>query len=542
MVKKYTPSKHTMDLLDYYKVEDNRMLMIFQNEMSENKALYLDNTVYVDYDTVINEFNKRFYWDANENTLTYTTPTEVIRTEVGSNNYYINRSKSTLPYQIVKTDGDSVYIALDYIKLYTNVEYEVHEKPNRVVIRSRWGQDYMYSEVKKATQLRIDPDIKSDILTQLASGDRVIYMEAGEDAPKSFSKVITKDGIIGYVKNKSIKQAYHEKLENDYQEEQYTHITRDTKINLVWHQVFNSDANNNLLNLLGSTKGVTTVSPTWFSLTSSSGDISSLASETYVERAHNAGVEVWALVDDFNKDVDKLELFSHTSSRDKLINELIAKAIQYNLDGINIDFEKITEKSGPHYIQFLRELSVKCRNNRIILSVDSYPPAEWSYFYDRAEQGVIADYVTVMAYNEHYAGGGESGSVASISFIQNAIDNILKEVPAEQVIIAIPFYTRLWQETKSGDQIEIDATDCGMGQGMNYLSVNGVEPVWDDETGQYYGEYEKDGSTYRIWLEEDKSIELKMKAIDAANVAGVAGWKLGLEKESIWNEIVKYVN
>ncbi|MNN97383.1 hypothetical protein D3C81_2165350 [compost metagenome] len=76
----------------------------------------------------------------------------------------------------------------------------------------------------------------------------------------------------------------------------------------------------------------------------------------------------------------------------------------------------------------------------------------------------------------------------------------------------------------------------------NFLKDNNVTAEWDDATGQYYGEFEKEGILNRMWLEEEDSLEAKLKAISGADVAGVAGWKLGLEKDSVWNVIVKYIN
>lgn len=543
VVKKSTPSKVVKPLEEYYEVAENEIRIFFmQNEMYEKNGLYIDGTAYVDYEMVTSYFNKRFYWDGNENILIYTTPTEVIKADVGSKDYYVNRSKTSLDYQIVKTIGDDVYIALDYVKLHSNIEYEIYENPNRVVITCGWGKEYLYNTVKKATQVRIKPSIKSEILKELKVGDKLIYVNTEEEIAKGFCKVMTQDGVIGYVKEKRLGESYYEVLKNDYQEEAYSHITKDYTINMVWHQVTNMDANKSILDKLSTTKGVNTISPTWFSVTSNEGEISSLASSEYVESAKSVGVEVWALCDDFSKEVNMYQLLSYTSRREKLINELIAQAIQYDLAGLNIDFEKITKDAGTHYIQFLRELSVKCRNNGIVLSVDSYVPSAYTEYYDRAEQGTIIDYVVVMAYDEHYAGSEESGSVSSIGFVKKAIEDILKEVPAEQVIIGIPFYTRLWTEVGIGDSVDVSAVACGMGEGMKYLTDHNVEPEWNEETGQYYGEYETAEGRHRIWLEEDKSIELKMKAISENKVAGVAGWKLGLEKESIWNVIIKYTN
>ena len=163
-VKKLVPSRKVMDLKEYYKVEPDEIMVILQNEIKEERGLYLDKVAYLRYDTVTDYLNKRFYWDANENLLIYTTQSDVVKVEIGSNNYYVNKSKSKVSYQIVKTIGNQVYIALDFIKLFSNIEYQVYEEPNRVVIQYDWENEYLYSTVKKATQLRYKPSIKSDIL------------------------------------------------------------------------------------------------------------------------------------------------------------------------------------------------------------------------------------------------------------------------------------------------------------------------------------------------------------------------------------------
>lgn len=540
IIKKLTPSHKVMELTDYYKVTKNEALLIMQDKIYDKKAVIEDGTVYLDYDTVKEYFNKRFYWDSNENIISYTTPNEIIKAEAGSNEYLINKSKEKMNYSIVIMKDGNAYIAVDFVKKYSDMQYQFYQSPNRVVIQYKWG-DALYTKVKKATQLRYKPSIKSDILLQLDTGTELAYVDTNDVVKGGFRKVMTKDGIIGYVKNKFTEDSYYNTIKSDYRAPEYAHINKDGKINLVWHQVSNQDANNYLLDLLAETKGVTVVSPTWFKVSSNDGTISSLADESYVERAHSQDVEVWALVDDFSSDVNMYELLTYTSRREKLINELIAAAIKYNLDGINIDFEHITQQTGIHYIQFIRELSVKCRNNDIVLSIDNYIPTDYSAYYDMAEQGTVADYVIIMAYDEHNANSVESGSVASINFVNNAIENTLKLVPKERAIIGIPFYTRLWKEVEEDGAVTVTSEAYSMTNAANLLTDNGVKPKWDKQSGQYYGEYQKDGATYKMWLEEDKSIEEKMKLINQADTAGVASWKLGLEKESIWNVIVKYL-
>lgn len=542
VVKRMTPSKEVMPLTDYYQVKDTDVLIILQDEVYDKYGIMADQKVYIDFDTVVNEFNNRFYWDNNENILTYTTPTEIIQADAASNKYTITKSmiKTETPseYPIIKLSGDKVYIALDFVQKYSDIKYRFFSEPNRVVIDYKWG-DYLFTEVDKATQLRYEPDIKSPVLLQLPAGEELMYVLKDEAPKKGFVKVMTQDGIIGYVREKHVKESYYKTIESTYEAPEYTSLKRSGKINMVFHQIFNQDAAMKLEELISQTKGVNVVAPTWFSITDVSGTISSLASREYVEKAKAFGLEVWALVDDFNSEVDMNELLSYTSRRENLSNTLVEAAIQYKLNGINIDFENIPSKAAEHFIQFIRELSVKCRNNGIVLSVDNFVPAPYNKYYNRKEQAELADYIIVMAYDEHHAGSDVAGPVASIDFVKNAVTDTLEEVPKDKTIIAIPFYSRLWKET---DQGNISSESFAMTPAERIFTENGVEPEWDDDAGSYYGEFEKDGAFYRMWLEDEKSVEEKMKIIYEADVAGVGAWKLGLEKEEVWNVIIRYMN
>jgi len=542
IVDKLTPSEEVMLLTDYYKVEDTEVLVILQDKIYEKKGMLIDGVVYLDYETIVQNFNHRFYWDNNENILTYTTPNEIIQAEAGNSEYSVTKNmiktKESSDYPVVKVFAEDVYLALDFVGKYSDMTFTYYENPNRVVIKYLPGE-YLFTEVAKATQLRFSASIKSQLLVQLPVGTSLIYVNMEEAPKKGFSKVMTEEGIIGYVKNKHVKESYYQTINSTYQEPEYTNISKSKKVNLVFHQVFNTDAAGNLENLIKSTKGVTTVTPTWFTIDSVEGTISSLASKDYVEKANELGLEVWALVDDFNTEISMFDLLSHTSRRETLANSLVEAAIEYKLNGINIDFEKISNDTGIHYIQFLRELSVKCRNNGIVLSVDNFVPTPYTEHYDREEQGKILDYVIVMAYDEYFAGSEVAGPVASLGFVQDAINNTLDVVPKEKTIIAIPFYSRLWKESEDGD---ISSESLAMTPASELLQSNKIETVWDETTAYNYAEYKMDGFVYKIWQEEEKSIEEKLKIIYDADVAGIAAWKLGLEKESTWNIITKYLN
>lgn len=559
MIEKNTPSKTKADeeeidklflLYDGYeenedeirfdnatKAADNQVAIVLQNKLVKNRAVIDENgQLYVDVEFVQTYLNSRFYWDNNENILIYTTPTDVIKADVGSMDYYVTKVKNTMSYVIVKTDGQKVYVALDYVKQYSDIETSFYENPNRLCIINEWDVSVDIATLKSGDNIRVSKSIKSDILISYEEDMEVVILEQSE----KWSKVVTGDGYTGYIKTSTLKNAMTKTYVSDFVKPEYTNIKKDFTINMAWHMVTNSTANNQLVDSVTSAKGLNVVSPTWFRLNDNEGNFSSLADSDYVAKAHLIGLEVWAMIDDQSPDSDNRQIFTYTSKRERLVNQLVASAIEYNLDGINIDFEYITGDIAEDYIQFLRELSVKCRINGIVLSVDDKVPDVSNLFYNRKEQGIIVDYVIMMGYDEHWGEGSGAGSVASLPWVTEGIEKTLTEVPAEKVIVAIPFYTRIWQEDSNGNYVDFQAVD--MQTAANALVDNGVQAVWVDNVGQNYGEYNAGDLVYRIWLEDAKSIEEKMKLIGTYNLAGVSAWRLGFENSDIWNIIIKYTN
>lgn len=557
LVKKYSPSDERMDLYTYFNLEPgDEAAVIMEDELTEIRARIIDGEPYVSTDVLYDYLNPRFYWDAKENLLLYTTPTELITAQVGSNEYSVAKTKYTESYAPVKVDGDTAYVALKYIQKYTAMEFEVMtDEVNRVHILKEFV-DADTITVKKNAHVRFEPDIKSPILTDVAKDD-VLYVLPKEEGIEGWTRVRTKNGFIGFIRDKYLGSTGQETRTPNYEDPEYSSLTKDHTINLAWHQVTNADANNTVLEAIAKTKGLTTISPTWFFLNDNEGNIESLASQTYVNYCHQNGIEVWALVNDieYKDTIIDYEILSRTSSRQRLANNLIAKAIEFDLDGLNIDFEFISQESSKAYLQFIRELSIMCRLNGIVLSVDNYVPADHNMFYNRKEQGIVADYVIIMGYDEHYATSPEAGSVASIGWVREGIENTLEEVPAEKVINAVPFYARLWEERPKTDEelaeeseneeyipYVVSSKAYGMDAADRIVSEKGAEKVWNDECGQYYAEYEEDGNTYRIWMEDEESIELKAALIREYNLAGIAAWKLGMERQDVWDVILRYVN
>lgn len=545
LYEKYSPTKERMSHEDYFEMQSQDQVLIYLNDekldSNEIKVLVEDGRCYLPREYVVDNLNCRFYKDIAGNYIMFTVA-DNIYSFATDEAYYTDMSGNTVPtdYVVVKSEGDELYIALDYIKEYTDLEYRFYEDPSRLLIWNEYPEK-TYALLNKDTAIRFRGGIKSPIIADGQEGQEVEVLQDLED----WIEIRTEDGFMGYVSAKRVGETYTKTMESTYVESAAPVSTKvNFKINLVFQAIGTAAyGGENVEEALEETKGVNVISPTWYKLTSNNGDMSSFANKSYVEQCHSMGIQVWALVDDFDPNIDRLAILSNKETRARMINRLISEAREYGFDGINLDFEYITEDVSEHYLQFIRELSFECRKYGIILSTDNYAPASYNMYYNRKEQGYWLDYFIIMGYDEYWKGSEVAGPVASIGFVENGITNTLLEVPAEKVINAMPYYVRVWTQTLNTDgTTSMSTRDLSMEGAANRLKENGVDLVWDEEKGVYYGSYESGKETVQIWLEDEKTIEEKMKLYKANNLAGVAGWKLGLEKKEVWSVIENYLN
>lgn len=533
----YAPSKTMADLTDYFgNTDEQDVPVILQDSLSEYHARLIDGVYYMDIETVQSVLNSRFYYGQKDGLVLYTLPTDIVSIPVGGNTWSGDGGQTyTEEYIPARLEGETLYLALDFVKKYTNFSYEVFTEPNRMQIYTQWG-DVQTATVKKNTQIRVLGGVKSDILTQIAAGSQVQVLETLEH----WDKVKTADGFIGYIESNKLQdeQTTTQTPVTDYTEPEYTTHKLDGKVNMVWHGIFGSAGNSTLQSMMAQTQSVNVVAPTWFSIMDDAGDIESYAGSDYVTYAHENGWKVWAVVDNFNQEgVDHDNFLSSLSSRQNLISQLMAQCATYGIDGINVDFEQLSVESGQNFIEFIRELSVACRTNGLTLSVDNYVRYDFNDYYGIEEQAVVADYVVVMGYDEHYAGSQEAGSVASISYVSHGITSALEDVPADKLINGIPFYSRIWITDADG----LSSKALGMQDIQDFITAHGMEKTWSDADGQYYAECTEDGTKYQIWIEDAESVNAKLTLMQSYNLAGVAEWKLGFETADIWNEIASYM-
>lgn len=537
LLDRFSYSDEKQNLEEYYglsSTDASSVAIVLQNERIDTQAKLIDGRCYMEIEDVQNLLNERFYYDRNENLLIYTTPTQKMVTVVGTSECLVDGQAVAKEYTISVPEGDSLYIALDYVKEYTNFSYELFTEPNRMQMRTQWGSKDSAS-IKKTTNLRIKGGVKSPILREVAENESVTIIEEME----TWTKVKTNDAMIGYVENKFLIDRITEEeiAVTDYEVPEYTSIHRDYKINLGWHAIYTESGNGTFDEVVNGTGTMNVISPTWFFLDGNEGDIKAIPSHSYVEKAHSRNMEVWALLENISLDCSVHEVLSYTSKREKLIDTLMDYILEYDIDGINVDFESLSGETGEHFTQFLRELSISCRLNEIVLSVDNYVPRESNTFYNRKEQGIVADYVIIMGYDEHWGGGGVAGSVASIDYVRDGIEKTLQDVPAQKVINAIPFYTRVWK-TING---EVTSEALGMEAAQNFINKYQVPVVWDEKTCQNYGEIQMGSTLYQVWLEDAQSIETKLTIMKNNGLGGVAAWKLGFEDKAIWDVLDAFI-
>ena len=521
--KKYMPSNELADKSRIFGIKDGQVALILDNQVQEEKGIYEGGQVYLPVDWVNEHLNQRFYWDEGEKLLVYALPDSIV---------YADESAQGEKGPLFKVTQDGMYLSLGVVVNYTDIRTQAFatSQIKRVFIDTSW-QPYDTAVLKKTGQVRVRGGVKSQIITEAAAGETVDVLETME----KWSRVRTSDGYIGYVENRKLEAGEQVAPVSTFEAPVYTSISMDGKVRLGFHQVTRPEGNNTLESYVSNARGMNVIVPTWFNVVSGDGTYTSLASRDYVDKAHDMGLKVWAMVENVSteesvKNLNTKTLMSSTSTRKKLIEKLMNEADTYGFDGFNLDFESLKAEAGPHYVQFIREMSVACRNKGLVLSVDNYVPSSYTAFYNRREQGIVADYVIVMGYDEHYA-GGEAGSVSSIPYVREGIENTLKEVPKEKVINAVPFYTRVWTVNEG----KTSSKAYGISDARQWVEENQVELSWDKLLGQYYGETVSGSGQQYIWMEEEDSMKLKIDLIEEFDLAGVACWKLGFEPADIWD-------
>ncbi|MCQ2506627.1 MAG: glycosyl hydrolase family 18 protein [Lachnospiraceae bacterium] len=554
VIRKYTPSSHFVDLsrysqslfgdkTDYYGVKEGEASIFFENERIEETAIVENSFVYLDYDLINEYLSKELYLDKNEKVLIYAIPSRLYKAFEDESYCMAGDERVEYTHIIYFQRNGKYYISLDYLSEFENINYSFYTSPNRVVFKHRSGS-YSYYDVTNECVLREHADIRSDGLRVLKPGETLWCLKQTDGSNGRFAKLMTKDGIVGYAQTKDLSEVYEKKY--TYEKRNYAYAGRvdanTERVVLGWHMINTESQNSTFSDVVKKNTPMNVIVPTWLRVESEFGDVKSIGSIQYVEKAHAEGLKVWALIDNFDSMVNTLNFLSRTSSRTKIINEMIAEAKKLGVDGINIDFESLNSNIGPHFVEFVKEASIACRKENLILSVDILVPFSYNSYFRTETLGVFADYVAVMAYDEHYAGSETAGSVASIGFTDFAIELTKNKMDENRIIIGVPFFTRLWKEETKFMVTELSSQVMSMDAAQGLLDRNGIVPVWDSKTAQYYAEYGTDELKYKIWLENYASLNSKLSHISKSGIRGVAIWRLGMEQSQVWELFEKFAS
>lgn len=532
MIVRYTPTKEKMNGYVFFNLDKStdKTMVIIDGKQYSDTGVVTDGRHYLPQEFVADNINAGFYYDKESQAVLYSDSSYMYTYMSGKNVYTDDTGKTyNTDYPVVIDINGECFIAWEYIAEHTDCEYAYGSEPERINI-SIERENKQCVTVKKKSAVRYRGGIKSPVLEYVQKGDRLVY----EDDLDDWIKVTTATGYTGYIKKTEASDTF-EYIREEKNYETHNYNMKDDKVTLAWFQVSGVAGNSGIDNNIATASGVNVLAPTWYSVTDSSGSMSCYASAGLVNKMHQRGTDVWALVSDFDTNVDFAALYSSKKARTNMVNTLINDAEKYGFDGINLDFENIKSAYAKDYLQFVRELSIACERKGLVLSTDNYKPEAYNRCYNLKEQSRFVDYVIVMAYDEHYA-GTDAGSVASLPFVKEAVEATVQLVGKEHVIAGIPFYTRIWTTTDGNTT----SRAVGMQAAVDQLNSDGQVALWNDDCGQYVASYTVENATRQIWFEEEKSIEAKMQVIQENNVAGVAGWKLGLEKSSVWPVISKY--
>lgn len=514
------------------KINQTNLIINNSNATSslKNNVYIKDGVVYVSKPDIYNFFDNTITYDEKYNQVVTTSSTKIASLPIDSKQIQVNSSNTTIKAGAIILD-EVAYVPISELDEVYNIKTTYVESEDLVYIDSL-DREQQTATLKKDSSIKYKPTIISATLAKAKQGDTLTIANRSDyPVPNGWTRVRTENGTLGYIqtsklnKFKTIREKTEEKakiegpisLAWDYYSEYVSAPTRTGKIT-----------------------GINVVSPSFFYMTkySTTNVYENVGNEgiAYVNWAHGNGYQVWPMFTNSNMS-ETSKMLSDYKSRETVINQIINYIKQYNLDGINIDFEGMYETDKDNFSRLLIEIRPRLNEIGAVLSVDVTAPdgaPEWSLCYDRYTIGKVADYVMFMAYDQYGVSATKAGTTAGHNWVEANVKKFLgqEEVKAEKIILGIPFYTRVWKESNGN----VTSNVVNIGNVNNVIPSNAIK-TWDEDLQQYYVEYTRGGATYKIWVEDEKSIEAKLDLVSKYNLGGAAYWEYDRATNSIWNLI-----
>lgn len=486
-----------------------------------------DGMIYLSLDYINENIDKNIKYDKSSKEITINNDSAKKVLTLDSKKAKFNNGEVQLRSPAVEKDGKVMLPIETFI-----YDYDVrlrYDRDIQLLLLDREDVKYKETTTKDGAVLLEKDKKNSPTIKRLDEGTKVFVYDEG----KKYSKVRMVDGYAGYIDKEYLNEDYKEVVFPSNKENR-----NEKPINLTWDYTY-AEHSQEKVEQIEDINGLDVIVPTWFSVRNGNGDMIDRGNFDYISRYNNLGIEVWGYLDNsFDPNITH-EALSNEQTRSKIINKTIELCKKYNMKGLNIDFEHTNVDDRDNITAFVEELK-EASGDDLIISVDVTPQISSDVTkepYDRKKLAEIADYMVVMAYDQHWGSSEEAGSVAQYKWVEGSINVLFRSIPNEKMILGVPTYSRLWKETNG----QVSSNTISMQETNQIIQNKGLKPVWDEESSQNYVEYTEGDSTYKIWIEDSSSIEQKVTLVNKYNLAGVASWRLGFETKDIWDVIQKEI-
>ena len=522
-----------MILNNYIILDNNEKINLVINNRNVTsdlkKDVYIENDIiYLSESDVANFFDKYIYLDENENKIITTYEKKIAEIGFDENVININGSDKDIYAHAIQKDGENYLPVSEMTDVY-NVEIQ-NIPETKVVTMDSLDREQKRAIINKDTAVKSSTNFVSRTVDRVNKGDAVIVVSSDG----KYSKIRTANGKLGVIKSNRLENEFTVR-ENMEEEKQI-----EGKVNLTWD--YFSEYGSAPDRSGATIEGINVVSPAFFYI-NENGELEENignSGKEYIKWAHNNGYKVWPMVSNAYAAKESLDITSNImknyENRKELIESIVEKCVKYDLDGINIDFENMYAEDKDLYSRFIIELTPRLKEIGMITSVDVTAPdggETWSMCFDRHVIGDVADYIIFMAYDQNGISSNKPGTTAGYNWVKLNLVKFLQteEIEPERLILAVPFYTRVWTTNSSGEIVSKNTISM---KDIDNIIPEGTNKTWDDELKQNYVEYMDGNNKKQIWIEDIDSLKAKISLIKENNLAGVASWQKDMETEEVW--------
>jgi spore germination protein YaaH len=511
-----------------------RPQLVYRGDVHRFPVVVENGEAYVPLSFIRDKLDPDVHWDES-GVMVVTTSDKVVKLRTESLTAYVNQHPVTLEFPVI-LDGKEPYVPATALETLYPVA-SLYSQEHGIFLVRRLDIPSTVGQTGAGTVLRSKASALARRVAVLPEGEQlVVYGDTGR-----WLKVETTSGLCGFVPKKHASGLREEAPVAQRPSEYVPTPLKGDKVVLAWEHVEKVTPDPSAI---GEMPGLNVVSPTWFHLADTPGELENRADMRYVNWAHSRGYQVWALFSN-SFDPERTSVVLRSSElRDKAISQLLIYADIYSLDGINVDFENVYLDDGPYLTQFMRELTPLLHNQGLTVSIDitvkSSSP-NWSLFLERDKLAQVVDYVMLMAYDQYPHGSKVAGPVSTIPWTEWTIQKTLEEVPRDKLVLGVPFYTRLWKETVEDGKTTVTPRALGMAAVSRWLREEKVTPEYQADTGLLYAEKQSGNDTYKVWIEDASSMKKRVQLVKQHDLAGVAAWRRGFETPDIWEVICETI-